>query len=292
MKKGVSLSRFDSLAKVIKAGGVTAAADGDSNTQSKFSRQIGDLDDALGERLFVRDGRGMRPTLAAKQLAAAYSAFEAAVDDLVLESKGRDSVVRIGAGDSVFKWMLLPVMASLEGQFRSVSFELHNLRTQAVVDSVISGTVDIGVAELRTNFAGITASELRTLEFGLYYDAESFGDCETADVLKAGKLIGLSGRGSYVRNCHEQQRKFGCSERFWLTFDSLPMVAGSMVQSKASAFLPIEMKDDLEEQGFRCIQDTDMIGFSRKYSLVLNKHTHRIRHKVAEVAGALENLVS
>lgn len=289
---GVSLSRLESLSKIIADGGVTAAAAGDPSTQSKYSKQMSDLERVFGkETLFTPDGRGRKPTLVAKQIAAAYASFESAVNDIVSASQGQASVIKIGAGDSVFKWMLLQKVPILEGRHPSVSFELQNLRTQTVIEGIQSGEIDLGIAAIRRSVTGVSAVPLRRMEFGLYFHRETFGECDMREVLKRGKLLGLDGQGSYVRNCHEQLQKFGCPEQFWLTFSSLPMVADSMIQSKASAFLPMEMADAVKD-GFGVISTDDMHSFSRSYNLLLSEHNLPIREKVGEVAETLKKVIN
>ena len=290
-QSGVSLSRLANLAKVIEAGGVSAASGGDPSTQSLYSRQMGELEDALGKRLFTRDGRGRKPTIVAKQLATVYAAFSQSVGELIGDSQGRESVLRIGAGDSVYRWILLPALQRVQDRFPGIAFEFKNLRTQSVIDQIQSGAVDIGIAEMRTMPSGINARDLRNLEFGLYYHLDTFGECDVGECLSRKKLIGLGGSGSYVRNCHNQQGREGLEERFWLTFDSLPMIANSMVQADASAFLPIEMEEDLREKGFECIKGPEMSDFSRKYSLLIDKYSSRIRRTVLDVSDALVDVL-
>jgi len=113
VQSGVSLGRLANLAKVIEAGGVAAAArlDGpNQDNQSLYSKQLADLERAFGKSLFLKDGRGRKPTLVAKQLASAYTAFADSVSELLRDASGQEAFIRIGAGDSVFKWLFLPVM--------------------------------------------------------------------------------------------------------------------------------------------------------------------------------------
>ena len=59
--------------------------------------------------------------------------------------------------------MLLPDLARIEGEFPMVSFEFKNLRTRSVVEQIQAGSIDIGIAELRTMQEGIEARDLRHL---------------------------------------------------------------------------------------------------------------------------------
>lgn len=286
-KGGISISRLESLSKVIEKGGVSAAAEGDPSTQSLYSRQLSELEDAIGKQLFVRDGRGRKPTSLGRQLASVFETFSFAVSELVSASSTGGSIIRIGAGDSVYQWMLLPAIRRLEGAFPSLSFEFKNLRTDDVFTEIRAGGIDIGIAETRRVEKGVQSNELRRLEFGLYYPEEYGSAVTLQECLSKRKLIGLNGMGSYVKNCRRQQKKANVPEAFWLTFDSLPMVASSMIQSRATAFLPLEMEDDLNEQGFACIKGSELSEFSRRYSILVNEYSRKIRKSVVSVHDAM-----
>lgn len=286
-KGGISISRLETLSKVIEKGGVSAAAEGDPSTQSLYSRQLSELEGAIEKELFVRDGRGKKPTSLGKQLASVYETFSFAVSELVSASSRDCSIIRIGAGDSVYQWILLPAIRRLEGAFPSLSFEFKNLRTDDVLSEIRAGGIDIGIAETRKVEKGVQSNELRRLEFGLYYPEEYGNGVTIQQCLSKGKLIGLNGTGSYVKNCRRQQKKAKVPESFWLTFDSLPMVANSMIQSRAAAFLPLEMEDELKERGFECISGSELSEFSRRYSILVNEYSRKIRESVVLVHQAM-----
>ena len=51
------------------------------------------------------------------------------------------------------------------------------------------------------------------------------------------------------------------------------------------------MERDLKEKGFECIQGSEMKDFSRKYSLLIDKYSSRIRRTVLDVSDALVDVL-
>src|SRR5213083_1057629 len=56
-QSGLSLERLKTFREIVVAGGITAAAGGDSNRQSQYSRQLKELERYFGVELLKR-GRG------------------------------------------------------------------------------------------------------------------------------------------------------------------------------------------------------------------------------------------
>ncbi len=68
-KNGVSLGRLQTLAEVLQAGSFALAARGDTNRATLISRQMTELEEALGIKLLDRTRKPFQPTPAALRLA-------------------------------------------------------------------------------------------------------------------------------------------------------------------------------------------------------------------------------
>ena len=51
------------------------------------------------------------------------------------------------------------------------------------------------------------------------------------------------------------------------------------------------MEEDHREKGFECIKGPEMSDFSRKYSLLRDKYSSRIRRTVVDVSDALVDVL-
>ena len=111
--KGLSLERMHSLIAVAEAGGIARAAPRDPSRQSQLSRQLGELEAALGIQLTERRGRVVVLTDAGRELASAARDLGERLDEL---TRPRDDVgprLVVGAGDSVIAWWLTPALAKM-----------------------------------------------------------------------------------------------------------------------------------------------------------------------------------
>jgi DNA-binding transcriptional LysR family regulator len=117
-RKGVSVERLRTLREVVRAGSIMAAADRDPNRQSLISRQISELEQALGVELLDRASKPHRPTAVAERLAQAHERFVRELEAAAGTEDGRPPLV-IGAGQLVIRGLLIPWLGKKRG-WRSV----------------------------------------------------------------------------------------------------------------------------------------------------------------------------
>src|SRR5262245_24498737 len=112
-RKGLSLDRLRAFLLVHEAGGIARAAPGQAVRQSQLSRQLKELETALGQVLFLRHGRRLAPTAAGQRLARGVRELRWGLGQAAAaEGQVR---VRLGAGDSVLCWLVLPALKRLAG---------------------------------------------------------------------------------------------------------------------------------------------------------------------------------
>src|SRR5262245_19337050 len=98
MGKGLSLERLTSFLTVVDAGGIARAAPGQPVRQSQLSRQLGELERALGVALFQRGTQGPRvPSAAGAELARLVRDLSRGLDD-VRRAEAGPLAVTLGAG--------------------------------------------------------------------------------------------------------------------------------------------------------------------------------------------------
>ena len=107
-----SLIAFEATARL---GGVIRASDELNTSQSAISRHIHNLETALGEKLFQRQGRGVVLTLNGKDY---YSVVKSSLERLHgagIELRTQTRNVTIACTQEVSHFLLLPVFAELKG---------------------------------------------------------------------------------------------------------------------------------------------------------------------------------
>src|SRR5271170_4549141 len=95
---GVSIDRLNTLCVVVEAGTIAAAAGPDLNRQSQFSKQLKELEKALGLNLFDRKGKSLQPNATGRRVALATQTFFGALDDVMDVAQARAETIRLGAG--------------------------------------------------------------------------------------------------------------------------------------------------------------------------------------------------
>ena len=290
-QQGVSLDRLSTLMKIVDAGSIAKAAEFQTNKQSLFSRQMSELEKGLGLKLFRTEGRNKKVTFVGKQLASSAKAFLGAIEDLRGEVLDNPVPFKIGAGDAVNQWILFPNAAEIEAKFQFKSFEFHNLRTKEIINSVQSGSIDIGIVRKEEVPTGVESLFLRRLDFGLFYPASYDGPKSVKSILRAYHLISLSGEGEYTQSTRGLIESSGLDYKAWIHLDSLPMIVNAIKQFDAVSFLPMEAEPELTKAGFAFYQPREVLVLRRNYSLIYSPRSASVRTEIARMANVMAELI-
>ena len=145
-KHGLSLERLITLCRVAHYGSIVAAAHGDENRQSQYSRQIKELSHFFGEEIAILD-KTTKPyhlTKEGQYLAKLCSDFFCGLEDLVRKGQNKERKIVVGAGESLIQWHLIPnVWPELRAEVRS-AITFRNLQTTDILAGLLSGEIDIG----------------------------------------------------------------------------------------------------------------------------------------------------
>ena len=135
---------------VARAGQLTQASRQLNLSASSVSEQLASLEHELGSALFWRTNRGMKLTLSGEQLLRAALRMEgqwnAVVRDLAGMAKGLRPV-RIAASQTAVELYLPTPLGRFRRDWPDVPLQVLMVNSQAVVDMVASGNVDVGLVE-------------------------------------------------------------------------------------------------------------------------------------------------
>jgi DNA-binding transcriptional LysR family regulator len=148
----LSLQQIRCFCATIELGSFTAAADVLRVSQPAVAEQIRKLEEALDTDLFVRAGRGVVPTEAARAFAehAARSlrAVEDAADSVGELTALRAGTVTLGAFGEPAAWRMDELVAAFLRRHPNLSVRLIGLNSSAIADRVRRGDLDAGVVLL------------------------------------------------------------------------------------------------------------------------------------------------
>jgi DNA-binding transcriptional LysR family regulator len=169
MLNGLTLERLQSFFKVATAGGFAKAAKDNPVRQSQMSRQVRELEEALGGRaLFERKGRGVALTGAGERLVTVVREMKAGFEDVRRGDGDARVRFKLGAGDSVLHWWVLPLLGELPRRVPRAVPTVVSLPSRAIVDQLQGAELDFGLVRAAEVPRGLSSRPLGEIEFALY----------------------------------------------------------------------------------------------------------------------------
>jgi DNA-binding transcriptional LysR family regulator len=284
---GVSLERMQTFVRVVHAGSIAKAAEGDPAKQALYSRQISELQRGLGLELAHKVGRELQATEAGKRMAVLIAGFLQAIGDEIAILEKEQRVLRLGCGVAVTKWFLQPDLSRLIKDFPSHQIELHGGSTLEVLESLRDGRWDLGIVHHKASRSGLDAFPYKTMKFGLFYPSvwgKRF-ESQLGKTVTAVDLVTLLGQGSHVTEIANIAEKWGIRWKIAARTSSLPEVMEFAHQNKVAAFLPLQAAGFLT--GFNCMNSPRFDGLAREYHIIFDPRKSAIRPVIARAAQHL-----
>jgi LysR family cyn operon transcriptional activator len=182
---GVSLERLATLCRVVDQGGISKAAGGDVSKISLYSKQIKDLERALGVELTDRVGRLAVPSPAARRLAAIVRDHFKALTSFAAEAKALPTTVTLGASNSLLEWVVLPRMPALKRALRErTTLRLLTYRSRDLVEALLDRQCDVGLVRSTAVGRGLKTRPLMQFGYALFVPEALGRGKDAAEILK------------------------------------------------------------------------------------------------------------
>jgi len=163
----LTLSQLDCFIATMDGGSFTAAADRLGISQPAVAEQIQRLEHAVGQSLFARQARGVRPTRAATELEPhARRVLDAAGAAAALASKANtvgEGTVAFGTFGSPHHYGLAALIRAFIADHPGARLRIVGQNSSSTADAVRSGLLDAAVVALPIDDAGL---EVRPLFVG------------------------------------------------------------------------------------------------------------------------------
>lgn len=138
------------LAVILDKGSITAAAQHLLLTQPTLTRNIHTLEMQAGGPLFSRSRFGVKPTLLGESLAregrAITQTLRSANDAISRHKMGLNNQLRVGVGPIIGMGIMAKLAGELMRQRPQLALTVSSANPQRVVEQLIDGEVDIGIA--------------------------------------------------------------------------------------------------------------------------------------------------
>lgn len=172
-KSGLSYERLKTFCEVAATGGISVAVPGDPTRQSQFSRQIKELEAFFETELFRRKRGRFELTPSGRELFQIVQSHFSALQELANRCAHQQVEIRIGAGESLLQWLMLPCLRDFRARHRTITLVLENLQTEQIVRKLMDGQLDIGLLRQEAVHAPLKCERLGQLEHMLVFPRQS-----------------------------------------------------------------------------------------------------------------------
>lgn len=148
----MDLESLRTFVQAVQLGSMTAAARALSRTQPAVTIQIQGLEREVGDRLLIREARGVRPTKVGEILYVRAQAILREAEDLMAELKAVGSVqhgaIRVGATDVMAINYLPPVLQKFRKRYPGIKTAIDVEGSQNLATRVQNGDLDLALVTL------------------------------------------------------------------------------------------------------------------------------------------------
>ncbi|MEY4549410.1 MAG: hypothetical protein RL685_5605 [Pseudomonadota bacterium] len=241
--------------------------------QSQLSRQLSQLETALGQLLLVRAGRRLIPTESGRCLARVVRELRTGLADTLQGSGGLR--VRLAAGDSVLCWLLLPSLRQLRVECPGIQVESRAAVGAELVRGLEEHELDLGLMR-----SGETAAAVKTLRLGKVSYA-LFAARHHRNLRSAPLAVPTSERALVPALARLGQATVEC--------ETFPQVAAAVRSGEVAGVLPSYARRELSEPQYHR-EDLPELG-SSTLLLVWRRRLDELRPELKAVRHAIERLV-
>ncbi|NLY67143.1 MAG: LysR family transcriptional regulator [Tissierellia bacterium] len=164
----VKLDIYRIFVEVAKWKSFSKAAKNLYITQPAVSQSIHQLEKELGTRLFTRTPRGVVLTneghILFEYASSAINLIDVGVTKLLESKKLMVGVLRIGVGDTISRYYLLPYLEKFHNEHPNIKLKIINRTTLEICDLLKSGEVDIGICNLPVDDSDLSVKKLKNIQ--------------------------------------------------------------------------------------------------------------------------------
>lgn len=166
----IKLETLRTFCIVAQTGNLAEAADRLGRTQSAVSMTLKQLEEHLGRKLFQGERKAQLSTLGEvvfEQALQQVRAYDETIQGIEAAAQSRHGQIRIASVPSVAAVVFPAVTEHMARQYPGLKIELRDTHTAQVLDALLSGRADIGIASGHHPLNGIEAVPLFRDPFGL-----------------------------------------------------------------------------------------------------------------------------
>lgn len=290
-KSGLSLDRLRTFTEVVAACGINAAAKGDPNRQSQYSRQLRELESFFGTELILR-GRGpAKLTAAGRRLYAIAEHAFAALGDLQNECGHEPVALRVGAGEGLIHWLLLPRLPQLLRIEPRAQWTFTNLANEDILEGVVHGELDFGLVTRGAVNRQMRSISVGKLQYALFVPRDLIPASRKLNsaVLRNLPLAGLgSAPGTHAWQWLEQRAaKEGITLELRMRLSSYTALVEAVRSGQVAAVLPTLASSRIEPGKVELVRLPLLKALDRDILLVCSRKMSSLRPRLERIAAGI-----
>ena len=235
---GLSLDRLKNFCAVAEAGGIARVTDGDPARQSLYSRQIRELEQFFGVELTRRHGKGIELTEAGRELSRQARLAFTGLSDFKAGAAGMSADIRIGSGNSVLEWMLIPKLRAIRETTKGArfTFQLFDFRTADTIRGLLEHTLDFGIVRSGAVIAPLKFHSLGEIGYQLFIPKRLQKKITASDAAQC--ELAISTGGEFAAKLEASARKARIPLQIAYRCTSLTQAARLVQEQTCCAILP------------------------------------------------------
>ena len=267
---GITIDRLHTLCAVVEAGTIVSAAGPDPNRQSLFSRQIKDLEKAIGTPLFDRVGKTLQLNENGRRVVLAAHTFFGSLDDVMNAVVAAAETVTLGANEAVLRWLIMPHLGELMSGDPPIRFEVRSFPSEAALREVRSGRLDLAIIRTEVITDDLESELIAPLQHVFALPRTFLRTKEAAEVFEGRPIpfAELGGDPFHAKAVRSIATSLGLNLRPIIQVESFSLLMSAVESGTAAAFIPDVAARLLPEQRFAQVAAEPMKELQRSLSLV------------------------
>jgi len=289
---GFTIERLRTFCRIAEAGSIAAAAQNDPTRQSQFSRQVKELEEFFGTKLLERSGKTAQLTEPGRKLALITQSYFREIEDL-RASSSKDNVIRIGAAESILRWMLMPRLTELQGLSPGVTFELLPDNTQRCVAGVKEGHLDLAIVRKDAADGSLKALSCGSFKYGLVVPRSLLPGKTAAGFrhLERIPFALLTGDGALASGVRSLSVAMGVALDVRVKAENFTLLISAMENNDLAAVVPVLAIGSLSKERFAVVELEEMRSLTRDLVLLYSPEAAALREIVRRLAPRISELL-
>lgn len=291
---GVTIDRLHTLCAVVEAGTIVSAAGPDPNRQSLFSRQIKDLEKALGTSLFDRVGKTLQLNENGRRVVLAAHTFFGSLDDVMNTAAATAETVTLGANEAVLRWLVMPHLGELMAGEPPLRFEVRSFPSEAALRELRSGRLDLAIIRTELVTDDLHSELIPPLQHVFALPRAFLRTKEAAEVFEGRPIpfAELAGDPFFAKTARTTAAALGLNLQPVILVQSFSLLMSAVESGTAAAFIPTVAARLLPEQRFAQVSAPTMKELQRSLSLAWHGKSVESRTPVRRAVARLKRALA